>query len=238
MDGGAWAGRPANNLGAAPSAPDAPSPPVAPPPPSGARQLFRFGLGLVTLARERLGTILAASGAAEGASLSVEASFGQRAGAADAALGLVLGVADAGARARPALRARWAGISASARRLSAPLARAGVLIGWLPGISRRAVELRAWRAQRERRLARWAAAGRRERDESRAVARAAVTMLRETMLARISESPDLKGVIREQSAGIAVTAVAELRERSARIDDLAEGAVSRLLGRGAARRAR
>jgi hypothetical protein len=150
----------------------------------------------------------------------------------------VLGAADAGMRARPALRGRWLALTASARRLSAPLARAYSLIGWLPGVPRRAAHWRAWRATGERRLARWAAVGRLERDESRAVARAALTMLRETMLARVSESPDLKGVIREQSAGIAVTAVTELRERSAQIDDLAEGAVSRLLGRGPARRAR
>jgi hypothetical protein len=37
---------------------------------------------------------------------------------------------------------------------------------------------------------------------------------------------------------VAVTTVGELRERSAHIDDLAEGTVDRLLGRGRARRSR
>jgi hypothetical protein len=37
---------------------------------------------------------------------------------------------------------------------------------------------------------------------------------------------------------VAETTVSELRERSARIDDLAEGTVSRLLGRSRARRSR
>jgi hypothetical protein len=55
--------------------------------------------------------------------------------------------------------------------------------------------------------------------------------LREAALARVAESPDLKRVIREQSAGIAVTAVTELRNRSARADALAERAVRRLFGR-------
>jgi hypothetical protein len=233
VDGGAWAGRPANDVG------DGPPPRDAPAPPGAAKQLFRFGLGLAVLTRERMGAILAASSAATGAPTPLQTTSEQAAPRpGDAALGLVLGAADAGLRARPALRARWLALTASARRLSEPLARACSLIGWLPGVPRRAAHWRAWRASGERRLARWAAAGRRERAESRAVARAAITMLRETMLARVSESPDLKEVIREQSAGIAVTAVAELRERSAKIDDLAEGAVSRLLGRGPSRRAR
>jgi hypothetical protein len=59
-----------------------------------------------------------------------------------------------------------------------------------------------------------------------------LTALREKALARVADSPDLKRVIREQSQGIAVTAVTELRNRSARADRLAERAVRRLLGRG------
>jgi hypothetical protein len=66
----------------------------------------------------------------------------------------------------------------------------------------------------------------------------ALTVLRENVLARVSESQDLRRVIHEQSAGVAVTAVGELRDRSARADDLAETTIGRLFGRGRARRSR
>lgn len=207
--------------------------------PGATRMLFRFGLGLATLARERMNAVLASSeAAAAGPPPAATAPEEDAPRAADAALGFLLGVSELGLRMRPALSTRWAALTSSAHRLAAPVVRAGGLVGWLPGVPRRAAELRAWRAREGRRLARWAAAGRRERLESRAVARAALTTLRETVLARISESPDVKRVIHEQSAGVAVTAVGELRERSARVDDLAEGTVGRLLGRGRARRSR
>lgn len=201
--------------------------------------LFRFGLGLATLARARMNAVLAFSESAAGVPGPVAASDDPQAPRlADAALGVLLGLADIRLRLPPNLAAGWTKIAASSRRLATPLVRAASLVGWLPGVPRRAAELRAWRAREGRRIARWAAAGRGERAESRAVARAALTTMREAMLARISESPDLKRVIHEQSAGIAVTAMSELRERSAHIDDLAEGAVGRLLGRGRARRSR
>ncbi len=90
--------------------------------------------------------------------------------------------------------------------------------------------LRAWRNQGRKQLARWVELGRREEAESRILAFDALTVLRENMLARVSESPDVKNVIREQSEGIAVTAMGELRERSARADNLAERTVGRLFG--------
>ena len=98
--------------------------------------------------------------------------------------------------------------------------------------------LGAWRAEGEKRLARWAELGRREEAASRILAFDALTVLRENMLARISESPELKSVIREQSEGIAVTAMSELRERSARADNLAERTVGRLFGGGRTPRTR
>jgi hypothetical protein len=238
MDGRAWGARPANDLdelddlaeGLPP--PDVGSPGVA-------RLLLRFSMGLAGLARERIDAILAAPNLTAGTPATVEAGVGHGAFRSfDVALGLVLGAADSGARARPRLRSRWAQVIASARWLSAPLVRACGLIGWLPGVPRRAADLRAWRVREGRRLARWASAGRRERAESRALARAALITARETILARIADSPDVKRVIREQSEGIAVTAVGELRERSAQVDDLAEGAVGRLLGRGRTRQSR
>jgi hypothetical protein len=210
MDGGAWGGRSVNDLG------QRPTPRQAAPPGAAARLLFRFGLGLAGLARERMGAILATSGAVEGGPAALEADGGQAAPrVADAALGLVLDAADAGLRARPALSARWAVIAASARRLSAPLVRACGLVGWLPGVPRRAAELRAWRAKEGRRLASWAAVGRRERARSRALTRAALSTLREALLGRLAERPDVNPFTRGESAEIEMTAVAELRERVA-----------------------
>jgi hypothetical protein len=87
--------------------------------------------------------------------------------------------------------------------------------------------LRAWRNHGHQQLAGWAELGRREQADSRTLALDALTVLRENMLARVSESPDVKSAIREQSQGIAVTAVGELRERSARADDRAEQTVGR-----------
>jgi hypothetical protein len=241
MEGGGWVEQPANDVGhdLGEALADGPTLPEVPLRPGATRMLLRFGLGLATLARERLNTILAASGATADVPLAVETTREESApGVLDAALGLVLGAGALTQRLRPVLSMRWTELAASARRLMAPLARAGTLVGWLPGVPRRAAELRAWRAREASRFARLASAGRRERAESRAVARAALITIREAILARISESPDLKRVIHEQSAGVAATAVGELRERSARIDDLAEGAVGRLLGRGRARRSR
>jgi hypothetical protein len=180
----------------------------------GARLLFRFGLGLAGLAREQLRAIVVTSGAAAGGSATVDAGAGQSAPRiTDAALGLVLVAADAGARTRPALSARWAALAASARGLSAPLVRACGLVGWLPGVPRRAAELRAWRAKEGRRLAGWAAVGRRERARSRVLTRAALSSLREAILGRIVDSPEVNPVIRDESAGRGVTAVVDLRDR-------------------------
>ncbi|HEY4394581.1 MAG TPA: hypothetical protein VGP64_10980 [Polyangia bacterium] len=201
--------------------------------------MLRLWLGLVTLARERMNAVLAAPEVPAGGPAPVETREPESAPRlTDAALGVLLDVGDLGRRVGPELFNRWTKLAGSARRLAEPVVRAANVVGWLPGVPRRAAELREWRDRGGRRIARWAAAGRRERAESRAVARAALTTIRETMLARISESPDLKRVIHEQSAGIAVNAVAELRDRSAHVDDLAEGAVGRLLGRGRARRSR
>jgi hypothetical protein len=119
-----------------------------------------------------------------------------------------------------------------ARRRTAPLARRTfALARRAPGAAQVGARLDAWRARGEEQVARWAAAGRREATDGRELARGVLTNVRENAFARVSESPDLKRVIREQSEGIAVTAVGELRDRSARADSLAEGAVRRLLGR-------
>ena len=123
-------------------------------------------------------------------------------------------------------------MAASTGRRAAPLDRVGKLAARLPGVPRAMSRLRAWRSHGYRQLARWAELGRREQADSRSLAFDALTVLRENMLVRVSESPDVRSAIREQSEGIAVTAMGELRERTARADNLAERTVGRLFRGG------
>jgi hypothetical protein len=204
------------------------------------RLMLRFVLGMTELTNERVGAVLSACtaiappAAAEPSTAGTPLPLNLR----HAALGLlsdaVGGLAGAPARGR----ARWRRLVASARRGAAPLDRVGKLVGRLPGVPRAIGRLQSWRNQGENQLARWVELGRREEAASRILAFDALTVLRENMLARVSESPDLKSVIREQSEGIAVTAMSELRERSARADNLAERTVRRLFGGGRTPRAR
>lgn len=201
--------------------------------PGAGRLLLRFGVGLVGLTRAWAGSLLtAASGAAAS---EAGASPGDRQAtplaARHAALGLLLDLLAGGERTADFLRARLSRGAMPARRLAAPLARVGRLAGRAPGLARAAGRLREWRARGAMKLAGWAMAGRREEAESRALAQAALVTVYQSALGSVAESPTLKRVIREQSEGIAVTAVTELRDRSARADNLAEGAVRRLLGR-------
>jgi hypothetical protein len=197
--------------------------------------LFRFGLGLADLTRERVDRVLAACQALEPvASRPGPLPDDAPVDPPHVALGLLLDAWAWKRRAPAYLRAHRAG----ARPILARIARVAGMVGWLPGVPRAAAHVRAWRARGRRRLAGWADAGQRERAVSRTLAEQALTVLRENMLARVSESQDLQRVIHEQSAGVAVTAVGELRDRSARADDLAEGAVGRLFGRGPVRRSR
>lgn len=194
---------------------------------------LRFGLGLVVLAGETLGFVLGPAdspGTPEGPDESSLAATSPS--LRHAAWGLLVDLLDTGRGAQGVLRASVWRAAMSARRLAPPLARARRLAGHLPGATRSAAHWHAWRARRRAALARWGAVGQREEAASRAVAQEALTALRERALARVADSPDLKRVIREQSQGIAVTAVNELRNRSARADRLAERAVRRLLGRG------
>lgn len=198
------------------------------------RLLLRFGVGLAGLTREGARSLLAAAREAVTAETGAtpgdcpETTLGGR----HATLGLLLELLDGGARAQALLRARLSRAARPARRLAAPMARVGRLVGRAPGAARAAAQLRGWRARGTLKLVGWAVAGRHEEAESRAFARAALATAYQAALVRVTDSPMLKRVIREQSEGIAVTAVTELRDRSARADSLAEGAVRRLFGRG------
>jgi len=200
--------------------------------------MFRFVLGMTELTNERVGGVLSACTAVE-APVALEPTVeGRPVDLRHAAMGMLSEAVGGASRAPALVRARWRHLAASARRRAASLDRLGRVVGMLPGIPSAIGRLRALRDQGQRRLARWAELGRREEAASRILAFDAVTVLRENMLARISESPDLKSVIREQSEGIAMTAMSELRERSARADNLAERTVGRLFGAGRAPRTR
>ena len=71
--------------------------------------------------------------------------------------------------------------------------------------------------------------GRREEQLARALAGAAASTSLSRVLDRIASNPQLRSVIREQSAGMGRSALNELRARSARADALAESVVGHLL---------
>ena len=194
--------------------------------------MFRFVLGMTELTSERVGGVLSACTAVETPEALEPMVEGAPLNLRHAAMGLLSEAVVGASRAPAFVRARWGHLAASARRRAAPLDGLRRLVGRLPGMPSATDRLRAWRSQGRQRLVRWAELGRREEAASRILAFDALTVLRENVLARVSESPDLKSVIREQSEGIAVTAMTELRERSARADNLAERTMGRLFGAG------
>ena len=200
--------------------------------------MLRLVVGVADLTQERVGAVLAACAAAA-PPVPFEATAGAPIDARYAALGLLSRAVGRAPTLLPAiLRTRWSRVGAESRRRAAPLDRAGRLVGRLPGMRRALSRVRSWRDGTKMQLVRWTEMGRREQVESRALALDALTVLRENMIARVSESPDVKQVIREESEGIAVTAVAQLRDGSVRADDLAERAVGRLFGARRTRRSR
>jgi hypothetical protein len=201
------------------------------------RLMFRFAVGATDLARARVGAVLSACAAAAPAA-PFDATAGPRIDLPHATLGLLSETLRGASRAPALVRVRLSRLAAHARRRAASLDRVGRLVGRLPGVPRAATRLQAWGLAQELRLARWTELGRREQAEGRALAFDALTVLRENMLARVSDDPDVKRVIREESEGIAVTAVGGLRDGTARADNLAEQAVGRLFGRRRARSAR
>jgi hypothetical protein len=197
-----------------------------------ARLIVRFALGVVDVTRERVGEVLAACDAAEPPINLEQPAAGAPISLPHAALGFL---SDAGSRLAGAparARARLRRMAESVRRRAPRLDRTRELVSGLPGVPRAAARLRAWHARGRGQLARWAEVGRHEQAQGRLLAFDALTVLRENMVARISESPDVKNVIREYSAGIAVTAMGALRERSARADGLVERTVGRFLHDG------
>jgi hypothetical protein len=196
---------------------------------SGGRLLFRFGVGATELAGERLvaalrtiETLMADADAVADGGTEPEAEAELRLRhAVLGALAALPGWADAAiARGRRA--------SSSAFDVAM---RGRGLVFHAPGARRARLRLAELRAAVDARLARWAEEGRREEQAGRAMASVALRALSEEAVAAVAESPELKRVIAEQSEGITVSAVAGLRQRSARADRFAEAVARRLLGR-------
>jgi hypothetical protein len=123
------------------------------------------------------------------------------------------------------LARRGRGALAGVQRASRPLRFAARL---LP-----TSELRRWsNAVRSRAIAiafGLAEVGRREEPIARTLAHGATTAGLTGVLDRIASNPQLRSLIREQSAGMGRSALNDLRERSARADTLAESLVGHLL---------
>jgi hypothetical protein len=194
---------------------------------SGGRLLFRFGVGATELAGERLvaalraiDTLMAEGNVGGGAEPEVEEELHFR-HAVLGALAALPGWADA-AIAR--------GRRASSSALDVAVRGRG-LVFHAPGARRARLRLAELRARVDAQLARWAEEGRREEQAGREMAAVALQALSEEAVAAVADSPELKRVIAEQSEGITVSAVAGLRQRSARADRLAEAVARRILGR-------
>jgi hypothetical protein len=117
------------------------------------------------------------------------------------------------------------------RRDQGHWARLARLVGRAPGIARATRYAQGLGARGRAQLGRWAALGAREEQAGRDLARRAVGTMFEDAMTRVAGSPELKQVIEEQSQGLTVSAMNELRESSARADRLVESVAGRLLGR-------
>jgi hypothetical protein len=102
----------------------------------------------------------------------------------------------------------------------------------LPGGSRLQAASSAALARTLTQIARWAEAGLQEEMASRSLARSALPELFELAMARLADSPDLQGLLQEQTQGLTAAAMNRLREYSQGADQAAQGLVSRLLHRG------
>jgi hypothetical protein len=127
--------------------------------------------------------------------------------------------ATARTRARAALA--WRVAARGARQAAAWLPSGGAVTG---GVARA-------RAAAERRIASWAELGAREEEAGRALARAAVQSVVEGVGAAIADSPELRRVVAEQSAGLTQSTLSQIRDRSERADDTVENFARRVLGR-------
>ena len=190
---------------------------------SGARLLFRFGIGATELTGER---VIAALRAFDARLLADDDA--RRPDRALAPRHALLGaLAALPASARAAIARGYAAALPFRRRI----ARGRKLISHIPGARRGQRVSVAWLARVEAQLVRWALAGRREEMAGRALAATAIHTAAHELVSALAESPELKRVIAEQSESLGESAMAQLRDGTARADALAERMARRVLRR-------
>jgi hypothetical protein len=112
-----------------------------------------------------------------------------------------------------------------ARRRMGPLAAAASRWANRFPPSRRLLE------RTRRRVAMWSDSGRREEAEARLLTLTLGEDFIRVALAVVADSPEVRSVVHEQSAGISRSALADLRERSVHADAIAAAVSDHLLGR-------
>jgi hypothetical protein len=80
-------------------------------------------------------------------------------------------------------------------------------------------------------VAEWSRTGQREEAEARAMTLTLAEDLIRVALAVVADSPEVRSVVHEQSAGLGRSALADLRERSAHADAITAAASGRVFGR-------
>jgi hypothetical protein len=196
--------------------------------PGRARLLLRFGVGMEEIGIGRLLEVLRAvedrGAAALGEVWAAPAEVEPRAAVRDVVVGAL-------ASAPAAFAAVLASVEPARARLGRIAGPGRRLLGRIPGARSVSRRWRAARAGAAREVARLSAIGHSEVEAGRRLADTFLSAASVAVVARVAESPELKRVIAEQSQGLAVTAVNELRERSVRADNVAESVLRRLTGR-------
>jgi hypothetical protein len=189
-----------------------------------ARLIFRFAVGGTALAAEWLAEALRALEELPppAAASSVEATPVGRSA-------VLVGALSAALRWRPPSERLEA-----ASRGAALVTRRGLrLLSHAPGARLVERHYRELRQGVDEQLRSWAEEGARESLAGRRLARLASPSFFELVVGKLAQSPELRGVIEEQSAGVARSSVEELRDRSEIADRVVERFVRRLLHRRA-----
>jgi hypothetical protein len=175
-----------------------------------ARQFFRFLVGLAVVAPERL----------QAALKLVDEVDAPQAPLPPVSIRHVLIGALSGVPAR--LAHVYADLDPVARRWG------GRAMRFLPKrlVGDRVHELTKWLAVR---AVEWAEIGRREEVAGRRLVEVGLNVLPEAVFSAIAESPELRQLISQETAGLTRTAIEKLRRTSARADDTSESIARRVL---------
>jgi hypothetical protein len=128
---------------------------------------------------------------------------------------------------------RWrppgGGVAAASRGAALATQRGLRLLSLVPGAGIVKRQYRDLRVGIDDQVRRWGEEGAREALAGRRLARLATPSFFELVMARLADSPELRGVIEEQSVGVAAASVAELRDRSEAADRAVQRVVDRIV---------